>query len=184
MLQRGYSSNSVIILLTFFTLTVFLDVVPCAHAQVSGAAMTGTVLDSSGAVIPNARISIKNISTGEVRESTADASGFYSALNLLPGGYEITVTAPGFSTEVRRGVTLTVGTQQVLNITMNIGQVAEKIEVTSEAPSVELAKLDHQWCCHRQRRCRVAAERTGLDPTRDSPTWSDFDPVDTGSSEY
>ena len=101
--------------------------------------MTGTVLDSSGAVIPNARISIKNISTGEVRESTADASGFYSAPNLLPGGYEITVTAPGFSTEVRRGVTLTVGTQQVLNITMNIGQVAEKIEVTSEAPSVELA---------------------------------------------
>ena len=144
MLQRGHSSNSAIILFTFFALTVFLFTSFCTYGQVSGAAMTGTVLDSSGAVIPNARISIKNTSTGEVRESTADASGFYSAPNLLPGGYEITVTAPGFSTEVRRGVTLTVGTQQVLNINMNIGQVAEKIRSDQRSSLGRISQLDHQ----------------------------------------
>ena len=55
------------------------------YAQVSGATMTGTVSDASGAVIPNAQVSIKNVATGEVRAVTTDAAGFYSAPNLLPG---------------------------------------------------------------------------------------------------
>src|SRR6202049_1590071 len=110
-----------------------------AFAQVSGATMTGTVSDSSGAVIPNAQVSIKNVSTSQERNVSTDASGFYMAPNLLPGSYEVTVTAPGFSTEVRSGITLTVGAQQVLKITMNVGQVSQKVEVTGEAPAVQLA---------------------------------------------
>src|SRR5580700_7264456 len=109
------------------------------YAQVSGAMMTGTVSDSSGAVIPNGRLSIQNVATGQARVVTADSAGFYSAPNLQPGSYDVTVTAPGFSTEVRSGITLTVGAQQVLNITMKIGQVSEKVQVTGEAPAVQLA---------------------------------------------
>ena len=109
------------------------------YAQVSGATMTGTVSDSSGAVIPNAQISIKNVATGQERAVTTDAAGFYSAPNLLPGKYEVTVTAAGFSSEVRSGITLTVGAQQLLNITMKVGQVSEKVQVTGEAPAVQLA---------------------------------------------
>jgi len=112
------------------------------YAQVSGATMTGTVSDASAAVIPNAQISIKNVATGEVRDVTTDTAGFYSAPNLLPGSYEVTVSAPGFSTVVRSGISLTVGAQQLLNITMNVGQVSQKLEVTGQAPTVQLATSD------------------------------------------
>src|ERR1700724_2266418 len=111
-------------------------------AQVTGATMTGTVNDASGVVIPNAQLSIHNVATGEVRAVTTDTAGFYTVPNLLPGRFEITVTSPGFSTEVRSGITLTVGAQQVLNITLNVGQVSEKVQVTGEAPVVQLATSD------------------------------------------
>jgi len=69
---------------------------------------------------------------------TTDSAGFYTAPNLLPGTYEVRVTATGFSTQVRTGITLTVGAQQALNITMQVGQVSQTVEVTTEAPTVEL----------------------------------------------
>ena len=109
------------------------------YAQVSGATLTGTVSDASGAVIPNAQVSVKNVATGQVRAVTTDAAGFYTAPNLLPDSYEVTVTAPGFSTEVRSGITLTVGAQQLLNITMQVGQATQTVQVTGEAPAVQLA---------------------------------------------
>src|ERR1700727_817020 len=109
------------------------------RAQVSGATLTGTVSDSSGAVIPNVQILIKNEGTHEVRSVTVDSAGFYSAPNLLPGQYDVTVTAPGFATTVQKGVTLTVGAQQLLNVKMLVGQVTQTIEVQDLAPSVDLA---------------------------------------------
>ena len=126
-------------LLTFVMLTLGMLISTRVCAQVSGATMTGTVSDVSGAVITNAQLSIKNLGNGEVRTVITDASGLYAAPNLLPGKYEVTVTAPGFSTEVRSGLTLTVGAQQALNITMQVGQVSQKVEVTGEASAVQLA---------------------------------------------
>ena len=125
--------------LTFGILILGMLISIRVYAQVAGATMTGTVSDASGAVIPNAQVSIKNVATGEVRAVTTNAAGLYTAPNLLPGSYEVTVTASGFSTEVRSGITLTVGAQQVLNITMQVGQVSQKVEVTGEAPAVQLA---------------------------------------------
>src|ERR1700730_7098040 len=103
-------------------------------AQVVGATLSGTVTDQSGAVVPQATISIKNTATGITRASTTSTAGFYTVPNLLPGSYEITATASGFSTEVQTGITLTVGAQQVLNFTLRVGQVTEKVQVTGEAP--------------------------------------------------
>ena len=109
------------------------------YAQAVGATLSGTVTDPSGAVVPKTAVSIKNIATGITRASTTDPAGFYSAPNLLPGSYEITVSAPGFSSEVQAGITLTVGAQQVLNFTLRVGQVTQTVEVSGEAPAVELA---------------------------------------------
>jgi hypothetical protein len=109
------------------------------HAQVAGATLSGTVSDQSGAVVPKAGISIKNIATGVTRASTTDPAGFYSAPNLLPGTYEVTAAAPGFSSEAQTGITLRVGAQQVLNFTLRVGQVAQTVEVAGEAPTVQLA---------------------------------------------
>src|ERR1700730_12868043 len=114
-----------------------------AYAQVAGATLSGTVTDLSGGVVPKAAISIKNIATGVTRGNTSDPAGFYSAPNLLPGSYEVTAAAPGFSSEARTGITLTVGAQQVLNFTLHVGQVAQTVEVAGEAPTVQLASSEY-----------------------------------------
>src|SRR3984893_18636004 len=117
----------------------FFFLTPRIYAQVSGGTLSGTITDQSGAAVAGARLSIRNTATGVSTDVTTNASGFYSAPNLLPGTYEVTATAAGFATEVNAGVVLTVGAQQVLNIPLRVGQVTEKVEVTGEAPAVELA---------------------------------------------
>src|SRR5436190_10368163 len=69
-----------------------------AYAQVSGATLSGTITDPSGAAIAGAKVSVTNKATGVTRDVTTDTAGFYSAPNLLPGDYEVTVAASGFST--------------------------------------------------------------------------------------
>ena len=73
-----------------------------AYAQVAGATLTGTVKDSSGAVIPNAQVAITDVATGVTRTVVAGSAGLYTAPNLLPGTYEVRVTATGFSTPCRK----------------------------------------------------------------------------------
>jgi hypothetical protein len=108
-----------------------------AGAQVSGATMSGLITDPSGAGIPNANVSIKNTGTGEVREVPTNGDGFYSAPNLLPGKYEVTITAQGFNKLVQKGITLTVGEQQALNLGLKVGEVNQTVEVTAEPPEVQ-----------------------------------------------
>ena len=123
----------------FAALVLSFFIATPARAQVVGATLSGTIADASGAVIPQAHISIKNVATGVIRVVATDSAGFYMAPNLLPGSYQVTISARGFATQVRTGLTLTVGAQQVLNITMQVGQVTEKIQVTGAAPAVQLA---------------------------------------------
>jgi hypothetical protein len=109
------------------------------RAQVVGGTILGTIADQTGGVVPQAQILIRNLANGIPRTVKTDAAGFYAAPNLLPGIYEVTASAAGFATNVRKDITLTVGTQRVLNFTLSVGQVAEKAEVTSEASAVDLA---------------------------------------------
>ena len=110
-----------------------------AGAQVVGATLSGTVKDASGAAIAGAKVSAKNVATGVVTEVPADSAGFYTIPNLLPGMYEVTFAAQGFASQVAANLTLTVGAQQVLNSTLTVGQVNQKVVVSVEAPIVELA---------------------------------------------
>jgi Carboxypeptidase regulatory-like domain/TonB-dependent Receptor Plug Domain len=110
-----------------------------ARAQTSGATLSGTVTDQSGGAIPQATISIKNVATGITRSNTTSAAGFYSAPNLLPGIYEVRAEAQGFTSKLQTGVNLTVGEQQVLNFSLQVGQMSQTVEVNTEAPNVDLA---------------------------------------------
>ena len=109
-----------------------------AHAQISGATLSGTVTDQSGGVVPQATILIKNVATGITRSNTTSAAGFYSAPNLLPGIYEVKAEAQGFTSKIQTGINLTVGEQQVLNFTLQVGQMSQTVEVNTEAPNVDL----------------------------------------------
>src|SRR6266850_216433 len=135
------SSHSKKVIYIFATIVTLLSSFPPAipiYAQVAGATLTGTVKDSSGAVIPNAQVAITDVATGVTRTVSPGSAGLYTAPNLLPGTYEVRVTATGFRTAVQKGITLTVGAQQVLDITMQVGQMNQTVEVTTEAPTVEL----------------------------------------------
>ncbi len=108
------------------------------YAQVSGATLSGTVTDPSGSAVANATVAVRNTSTGIIREVTTDSAGFYTVPNLPPADYEVKTTAAGFSTQTQTGITLTVGLQQALNITLKVGQISENVTVSGEAPQVEL----------------------------------------------
>src|SRR5881409_1294189 len=123
--------------LCFVLALILFPSVP-ANAQVTGATLSGTVTDTSGAVIPGVMVSIKNRATGVVRNVSTDEAGFYSAPNLLAGNYDVTGSAPGFSTVVQSNILLTVGAQQQINISMKVGESAQLVEVREAAPLVQL----------------------------------------------
>jgi len=125
-------------LAVLFTLFFTLHGSVALYAQVAGATLSGTVTDASGSAVANATVSVKNTSTGIVREITTDAAGLYAVPNLPPAVYDISASATGFSTLVQTGITLTVGAQQTLNISLKVGQVSENVTVSGEAPQVEL----------------------------------------------
>src|SRR5450759_2721541 len=104
-------------------------------AQVT-ASITGTVKDTSGAVVPSAAITVKNLALGMTRTAETDANGSYSIPSLPVGQYEVTTEKTGFKQEVRRGITLVVAQQAVVNLTLEVGKVTQQVTVTEEAPLV------------------------------------------------
>jgi hypothetical protein len=123
---------------TIVVLAVSFFVPVLLHAQAAGATLSGNVTDPSSATIPNANVSIKNIETGISRDVTTNEAGFYNAPNLSPGIYEVSASAPGFSKLVQTNITLTVGAQQALNLSLQVGEVTQTVEVPGEPPNVEL----------------------------------------------
>jgi len=131
----------------FFFLAVFSLLIAASAAslaaQEAGGTITGTVSDPAGAAVAGANVSIKNIATGVERSTTTTADGVYVAPNLIPGAYEITVTAPGFATSITQGVGLLAGDRREVDVPMKLGQVSDKVSVTeTEISDVELASSE------------------------------------------
>jgi hypothetical protein len=106
--------------------------------QVAGGSVSGTVTDSGGAVIPNAKVEILHITTGVVRTETTTARGSYSSPNLPIGEYDITVSAPGFQTAKAEKIKVGVGAELVIDLKLPVGTESISIDVTSEVNTVNL----------------------------------------------
>jgi hypothetical protein len=119
------------------TLALALAALPGAYAQsaVDGA-IGGTVTDASGAVVGNARIVIHNNGNNAEVTVTADGSGFFRAMNLQPGAYNVTITGPGFETYRSINAIVQVGAFTTIDAHLQIGSSAQTVEVTGQAPLV------------------------------------------------
>jgi hypothetical protein len=96
----------------------------------------GIVTDSSGAVIPNASVSVKNVQTGVVTPAATNGSGLYDVPFLTPGEYAITFSKDGFRSFVRKGINLQIQTLQV-NATLEVGTATTEVVVNETAPALE-----------------------------------------------
>ncbi|MEW6730996.1 MAG: TonB-dependent receptor [Acidobacteriota bacterium] len=124
--------------------------VAAQSAGATTAALTGTVKDTSGAIIPAANVQIKSIETGLVRETRNGEGGNFLLSLLPPGEYELKVEAEGFSPQVRH-VTLTLGQTLTLVVELQPGSTEEIIEVTSAPPVLEANKTEVSTTIDRQR---------------------------------
>ena len=105
--------------------------------QNNRATITGTVLDSTGAVVPGARAIATNSETAIATAAESNGSGIYSLLNLPPGIYSVSIKKDGFKAVEFTRVTLIVAQVAELNATLDVGRVNDTVTVTSDAPVLE-----------------------------------------------
>jgi hypothetical protein len=130
-------SQTVVGLLLVMLITAFF--VPQLHAQVVGGTIQGTTSDASGAVLTGVKVSIVNLQTNNSNTVLTNSSGFYALPNLLPGTYELSATAAGFSTTVLKNIEVTVGDQLAVNLTLKVGAISETMVVAALSTQVDLA---------------------------------------------
>jgi len=116
-------------------LVVFLSGV--AYAAIDRGAIQGTVVDPQAAVVPGVRVEVKNIATGVTTNTVTNDSGFYAVTELVPGIYKVRFVSRGFSSIEFSNVEVRAGTKAIADATLKVGEVAETIDVRSEAPLVE-----------------------------------------------
>jgi outer membrane receptor protein involved in Fe transport len=125
---------------TFLRLLLCVCVIAAAafgQAEIGGASLNGTVTDSSGAAVPNAKVTATNQQTGLNRTTTTNDSGLYTFPQLPVGTYDLSVEANGFKQSKSTGVTLTVGAVATVNVALQVGGTQETVTVTAEVPVVE-----------------------------------------------
>src|SRR5215472_11288978 len=103
------------------------------------ASISGTVKDTSGAVIGGAKVTATNTETGIVSTQSTNSDGFYSFQSILLGHYDIEVQQTGFKAFRQKGLVLDVNAALVVDVSLQVGQVSERVEVSSEALHVETA---------------------------------------------
>src|ERR1051326_3070833 len=123
--------------LTTFIAACLIFGMASAPAQLSRGSLTGVVTDATGAVIPNARVTVTNPNTAASWQTVTNANGQYSVPNLPPGPYELTFEAPSFKKLVRSGIEL--GAPEVLRVdaALEVGAVTDSVQITAESPRLQ-----------------------------------------------
>src|SRR5215467_1933091 len=113
--------------------------VSAGWAQISTGTIVGVVEDASGAVIPNAQVTIRQTATGDTRKTVTTGAGEFHVPFLQVGPYALTATAGGFKTKTVSGIMLQVDQTANLQIKLEVGATTETVEVTGAAPLVDSA---------------------------------------------
>src|SRR6266567_3414531 len=121
-------------ILALFVLLICLT--SAASAQ-DTATIVGSVTDSTGAVVPGAKVTLSNPERGFVRELESNSSGEYTAARIPIGNYVVTATASGFQKLVRSGIAVDAGQTQRIDMALTVGQVTQEVQVRGNVVKVE-----------------------------------------------
>ena len=126
------------------TLVLCFGTSDIAHAQAgsAAAALNGTVRDPTGAVVPQATVTLTNAKTGFKQESRSNSAGTYSLVNISPGSYVVTVSRDGFSTEKSPEFDLAVNQTATINFDLRVGSANSTVEVSAEAVQIETSTAE------------------------------------------
>ncbi len=123
----------------FLCLSAGLILVTLAGAQVSTGALNGTVLDSSGSVLPAATVTLTNIDTGAQRTTVTTSTGTYVLPQVPPGRYNLAVTKKGFAAAKEINIPIAVNQTATINLTLKVGSTEQSVTVEANAAAVETA---------------------------------------------
>jgi outer membrane receptor protein involved in Fe transport len=127
--------------LTFTFLLSFFLFSPGLRAQ-TVASITGTITDASGAVVPNAKVTVTNNATNVTKTVTSNSAGTYVVTDLLPGTYTVTVEDAGFQTSVHNGVGVDVAHASTVDAVLQTGNAATTVQVTENAIALDTTQPD------------------------------------------
>jgi hypothetical protein len=118
-------------------LAVFVSIASLSFGQQLTGTLSGTTMDSTGAVVANAKITMKNELSGDTRTTVSNGSGYFSITAVQPGSYTVSISAPGFKTWSQNGIVFAQGDNRVLSqISLQVGATSEMVEITAGALSV------------------------------------------------
>src|SRR5712691_5845460 len=125
-------------ILKTLSLAALILVISCGSAWAQATAqISGAVQDPSGAVLPGAQIMATQTETGGSRATITNETGYYTLPNLPLGPFRLEAALPGFRSFVQTGIVLQVNSNPTINITLQVGQVSEQVEVQANASLVE-----------------------------------------------
>ena len=112
------------------------------HAQAVYGSITGSVLDSSGAAVPNAKVIITDVLKNVTYTTVSNESGHYSQTHLIIGKYRVRVEVTGFKTAIQENVNVAVDTVTTVDITLQPGELTQTVDVTAETPLLKTERTD------------------------------------------
>lgn len=116
---------------------IVLSSIAMAQSTTGTATLSGAVTDSTGFVVPAAKVSVTNLDTGVISTSVTTNEGTWYIPNLNPGTYQVKIEAAGFKAYVRSGLTLRTAEQPRIDVSLEVGNVTETVTVTSATPLLE-----------------------------------------------
>jgi hypothetical protein len=128
-------------LAVFFALLIFTT---SGFGQATDANLVGTIVDATGAVVPNAAVELTNEATGVKSSAKTDANGFYRFNNMPIGRYDVTASAPGFATATVKGLDLELNKNVTSNITLQVGTVSATVDVAEAAATIDTSTAQLQ----------------------------------------
>lgn len=128
--------------LTALLVTLAMAASVAAQSTAINGTIEGTVRDDQGGVLPGVVVTVTNIDTGEARSVVTNENGLYRAPLLSLGAYRVSAELQGFRKFEQTGITLRAGQTAVIDVKLSVGALAETITVTSDAPLVDLAKIE------------------------------------------